>query len=313
MTALRFTILLLVPCLALAKAPRAPLVDHHQHLMSVTMSGSAEQAINGKKLIASLDDAGLKRAVVLSNAFAWGNPRQTPFADEYDRVRAENDWTLDQATPYSKRVVVFCSFNPLKDYALTELERCAADPRFGRGIKLQFAASDVNLDSEEDVNKVRRIFQAANAHGLAIVVHMRTRRAKPYGAVQAQTFIDKLLSAAPDVAVQIAHFTGGANPDDKPADEALGVFIDAIRRGDPRVRNLYFDTALIIAPNDTPERKQWLADRIREIGPKRMLYGSDGGDPTDPPPRVQVEAFHSLPLTPAEFKTIDRNVAPYLR
>jgi len=306
----------ILPVLVFLAAPafsRVPLVDHHQHLMNAGMVESAEQSIDGMQLIDKLNGAGIKRAVVLSNAFLWGNPRKEPLPDEYERVQAENDWTLMQSAKYAKSLAVFCSFNPLKDYALEELQRCAENTRFGRGIKLQFAASDVNLDSEEDVNKVRRVFEVANAHDLAIVVHMRTRRAKPYGARQAQTFIDKLLSAAPAVPVQIAHFTGGANPDDKPADEALMTFIDAIKRSDPRVKNLYFDTALIIAPNDTPERKQWLADRIREIGLERMLYGSDGGDPTDPPPRLQVQAFHTLPLTAAEFKKIEKNVAPYLR
>src|SRR6185436_15916131 len=99
-----------------------------------------------------------------------------------------------------------------------------------------------------------------------------------------QVFIDQLLSAAPDVPVQIAHFTGGANPDDTPADEALAVFIEAIQRQDPRVKNLYFDTALIVNASDPAERKDWIAQRIREIGIEHVLYGSDGGDPTDPPP-----------------------------
>jgi predicted TIM-barrel fold metal-dependent hydrolase len=292
---------------------RAPLVDHHQHLMNVSMAESAEKSIDAKKLIAMLDDAGIKRAVVLSNAFMYGNPRANPLPDEYAQVLAENNWTLEQAAQFPNRLVVFCSFNPLKDYALTELARCEGDRRFGRGIKLQFAASDVNLDSEADVEKIRPVFGVANANHLAIVVHMRTRRARPYGAAQAEIFIDRLLSMAPDVPVQIAHFTGGGNPNDTAADEALGVFIAAIKRGDPRVKNLYFDLALVAPPDTPPERKQWVVDRIREIGLARIVYGSDGGDPTDPPPKVQVQAFHTWPLTPAEFKKIERNVAPYLR
>jgi uncharacterized protein len=305
-------LLLLFPVAVPARAP-APRVDHHQHLMNPAMVESPAQAIDAQLLISRLDDAGIRRAVLLSNAFAWGNPRPTPLENEYERVKAENDWTLQQAAPYSQRLAVFCSFNPLRDYALAELERCAADPAFGRGIKLQFAASDVNLDDEADLARVRRVFEAANAKRLALVVHMRTRRAKPYGAAQAQAFIDKLLSAAPDVPVQVAHFTGGANPDDTPADEALGAFIEAIRRKDPRVKNLYFDLALVFDAKTTPERRQWLAQRMREIGVERILYGTDGGDPTDPPPKAQLQVLHTLPLTRAEFRAIDRNVAPYLR
>ena len=46
---------------------------------------------------------------------------------------------------------------------------------------------------------------------------------------------------------------------------------------------------------------------------QRILYGSDGGDPTDPPPKAAFEAFRKLPLTEPEFRAIEGNVAPYLK
>ena len=279
-------------------------IDHHQHLMNAAMAESPDKAIDADKLIAMLDAAGIQRAVLLSNAFMYR---------EYEQVKAENDWTLAEASKYPKRLVVFCGLNPLEDFALGELDRCAHDKRFGRGIKLQFAASDVNLDDEADVGKVRKVFEAANQNRMAIVVHMRTRRARPYGATQAETFITRLLQMAPDVPVQIAHFTGGGNANDTAADEALRLFIPAIKRGDPRVKNLYFDLALVVPPDTPPERREWVAQRIRDIGVEHILYGSDGGDPTDPPPKVTLQAFHSLPLTKKEFAAIEKNVAPYLR
>ncbi len=156
-----------------------------------------------------------------------------------------------------------------------EIERCALDQRFARGIKLQFAVADVSLDNPAMWRPVAQIFRAADAHRMAIVVHMRTRRARPYGAAEAQVFLEQLLAAAPDVPVQIAHFTGGGNPNDTAADDALAVFIEAIKRHDPRVKHLYFDTALIVAADDTPERKAWVAQRIRDIGLSHVLYGSD--------------------------------------
>ena len=79
------------------------------------------------------------------------------------------------------------------------------------------------------------------------------------------------------------------------------------------VRNLYFDLALVIDAAMDPVRKATVAQRIRAIGVDRILYGTDGGDPTDPLPKTQVQALHSLPLTPAEIRAIEANVAPYLR
>jgi predicted TIM-barrel fold metal-dependent hydrolase len=160
---------------------------------------------------------------------------------------------------------------------------------------------------------LRRVFRVANANGLGLVVHMRPRRARRFGTTQALKFLDELLPAAPDVPVQIAHFCGGGAPDDPAADQALAVFTAAIARRDPRVRNLYFDLALVIGAAMDPAHKATVAQHIREIGVDRILYGTDGGDPTDPPPKTQVQALHSLPLTPAEIRAIEANVAPYLR
>jgi len=299
---------------ALAKAPvPAPRVDHHQHLLNAGMVAQGQQPIDARVMIGMLDDAGIQRAVLLSNAFRYGNPTEPPQPDEYARVMAENDWTAREAARYPKRLVALCSFNPLKAYALDELNRCARDRRFGRGIKLQLGYSDVDLDDPVEVTLLRRVFRVANANGMAIVVHMRTRRARNFGTAQALTFLDELLAAAPDVPVQIAHFCGGGAPNDPAADQALAVFTAAIARQDPRVRNLYFDLALVIDAAMDPVRKAWVTQRVREIGVNRILYGTDGGDPTDPPPKTQVQALHSLPLTPAEIRSIEANVAPYLR
>ena len=54
---------------------------------------------------------------------------KTPLEDEYAKVQAENDWVVQQMARYPERLVPFCGVNPLKDYALQELERCATMPR----------------------------------------------------------------------------------------------------------------------------------------------------------------------------------------
>jgi predicted TIM-barrel fold metal-dependent hydrolase len=296
---------LLFPALASAAAPLpAPVMDHHQHLLTAAMAAQGQKPIDARAMVGLLDAAGIRRALLLSNAFRL---------DEYDRVVAENDWTAREAAKYPRRLIAFCSFSPLKDYALRELDRCARDRRFGRGIKLQLGFSGVNLDDPTEMSLLRRVFRAANAHGLAIVVHLRPWEPNPYGRTQALTIVDELLPAAPDVPVQIAHFAGGGNSDDAAADEALLAFEAAIVRKDPRVKNLYFDTALIAPANLPPERATFVAQRIRTIGLNRILYGSDGGDPTDPPPKEQLAAFRKLPLTEAELRAIFSNVAPWLK
>jgi predicted TIM-barrel fold metal-dependent hydrolase len=292
-------------------------VDHHQHLLSPAMIAPGQQPITAAKLVVALDAAGIRRAVILSNAYRFGSPQfAVPNPDEYQRVVAENDWTAREAAKYPRRLVAFCSINPLKNYALGELARCARDPRFGRGLKLQFGSSDVDLDDPTDIAMLRRIFRVANAERLALVIHLRPSesRQRLYGAAEAQVFLDQLLTQAPDVAVQIAHLGGGGGGAFEPAaEEALAVFAAAFIQKDPRVRNLWFDVSGITGGADAAARAPKLVELLRAIGTKHLLYGSDGGDPTDPPPKDALASFRKLPLTAAELRAIEGNVAPYLK
>jgi predicted TIM-barrel fold metal-dependent hydrolase len=291
-------------------------VDHHQHLLSAAMTSAGQQPITAQKLVASLDAAGIRRAVLLSNAYRFANPLLTTrVPDEYSRVVEENDWTAREAAKYPKRLVAFCGFNPLRDYALRELGRCARDPRFGRGIKLHFGNSDVDVDDPVDLAILRRLFRSANVAGMALVIHLRPSEAqkRPWGAKQARVFLDELLPAAPDVVVQIAHLAGGGGGSLEPAaEEALAVFASAFTQKDPRVNRLYFDVSGITGGVNSAPRAARIAQLLRTIGTKHLLYGSDGGDPTDPSPKDALAGFRKLPLMPVELRAIEANVASYL-
>lgn len=95
----------------------APVADHHQHLFSPVVSvAESVKPINADDLIALLDAAGIRRAAVLSVAYILGDPKGTA-ADEYEKVKAENDWTSAQVARFPERLVGFCSVNPVKHYA----------------------------------------------------------------------------------------------------------------------------------------------------------------------------------------------------
>ncbi len=112
------------------------------------------------QLVAHLDEAGIRRAVVLSDGYYFDSPK-FGVAGSLTKVRAENDWTAQQVAQFPDRLVAFCSFNPLKDYALEELERCASSNRF-TGLKLHFGMSEVDLGNPDHVRKVRAVVEAAN-------------------------------------------------------------------------------------------------------------------------------------------------------
>jgi predicted TIM-barrel fold metal-dependent hydrolase len=307
-----------------------PLVDHHQHLLSPAGAAlqnaysvrerlpyDVEQPVVGEHLVAMLDRAGIKRAVVLSDAYWFDSPpraralRDVGVHDIYAAVRAENDWTAREIARFPHRLVGFCSFNPLKEYALQELDRCAERRTF-KGLKLHFSASAVDLKNGQHVERVRRIFEAANSHRLAVTVHVRGDRR--YGREHAEIFLNQLLPAAPDIPVQIAHLWGGDGFSEG-AVAALVAYADAVSAHHRATRNLYFDvTQLALILGGQKDALQRMATLIRRIGVGRILYGSDGpmfGN--DQPAEAWGSFRREMPLTGDEFKAIANNIAPYVR
>jgi len=303
---------------ATARPALVPLVDHHQHLFSPQVArllrpDSSWGGISARDLIALLDSADIRRAVVLSVAYTWGSPARN-VSDEYAHVRAENNWIAEQVASAPRRLVGFCSVNPLKPYALDEIERCARNPWLRNGLKLHFGNSDVQLDDSVHVAQLRRVFAAANRHHMAIVVHLRESisRQRPYGAREARIFLEQVVPSAPDVPIQIAHLAGsGPGYADSAADSAMSELGRAVAEHRPGTDHLWFDVASI-ANDVTADIAATIVRRIRQVGVNRILYGSDSAIGSNLP-RESWAAFCRLPLTPAELGTIARNVAPYLR
>lgn len=264
-----------------------------------------EAPLDAERLVAMLDAAGIRRAVVLSVAYWYQSPRYA-VDDPLRRAREENAWTAAQAARYPGRLVAFCSLNPISDAALELLRECAEDGRF-KGLKLHFANASIDLTDASHLKRVRAVFAAANAAKLAIVVH--ARGGDSYDARHARLFVDELLPAAPDVAVQMAHLWGGA----RFAPEALGVYAEAIEAGNPATRRFIFDASDVAFGTASPEDAQLMVRRMRQIGLDRIFYGSDGAFSGHPDPKASWEAFRkNIPFTDAEFAQIAGNVAPYL-
>lgn len=282
----------------------AQAVDHHMHLLR-SATAPPPGFSNAGEVIRQMDEVGTRRGVLLSIAYQFGNPFRPAVANEYERVRGENDWTAEQAALFPDRLIAFCGVNPLKDYALQEIERCAQEPRLRQGLKLHFGNSDVELDKPGHVAQIQRVFAAANRHRMAIVVHVRPNidHGRPWGDRQARIFLESVLPEAKDTVVQIAHLASAGRYDDAGVDQALGVFADAIAAGDPRTKRLYFDVSV----TNWESKKGTLQRQLRAIGMDRLLYASDA------PLVAAWNSFRTLPLSEAELKQIQVNVAPYLR
>jgi predicted TIM-barrel fold metal-dependent hydrolase len=297
-----------------------PLADHHQHLfspelaalMTTTAPVAPVKPRTAADLIEQLDAAGIKRAVVLSTAYIFEQPsRNADHAAE--KLKRDNDWTSKQVAQFPDRLIGFCGLNPLKDYALEELARCAADPNLRRGLKLHFGNSVVDYHNPAHIAQVRRVFQAANDRRMAIVAHVRASvTAKlPWGREEALIFLNQILPAAPDVVVQVAHLASAGSPQDEGAQQALEVFVDAVTRNDPRTRHLYFDATTLGEPPAPANAQRW-ATAIRRL-PTRVLFGSDATTAAVTPGGAWTAMRKVLPLTEDEFNGLANNTPPYLR
>ena len=271
-----------------------------------TFPGPRSQSpLDADAVIKELDEAGIGKAMVLSVAYWFGSEfRGLEGETEHRLVRAENDWAASQAERYPDRLISACSVNPLAPYALDEVRRCGQSKRH-RALKLHLGNSSVDLRKPEHSEAVGAVFAEANRHKLGIIVHLWTDPSfETEGAAHAAAFLQHVLPKAPNSAVQIAHMAGGG----RATQPALKVLADAITANDPRTRNLYFDVATLV-DGETPANLKLDAERMRQIGMKRILFGSD----TRIPSLTGWASLHALPLTEEEFRTIAANVAPYAR
>lgn len=262
--------------------------------------------VDAQALVGMLEAAGIRRSVILSNAYYFDGLFPVE-GDPHHLIRAENDWTAREVARFPDRLVGFCSFNPLADYAFAELERCSKE-LIMKGLKLHFGTSGVDVLNPQHARKLRAVFEAANRLRMPILAHLTASR--DYGRKHSEAFLRQLMPAAPDIPVVIAHLWGGAGY----SDDALAVYVDAVVAGDAVARNLFFEVAqasLVEGRSDDNLRK--IAARMRQIGMDRILYGSDGPYGNGLPPRQMWADFQvKVPLSRREFQKIARNVLPGL-
>lgn len=308
-------------------APPAPQGgDHHMHIRSEKAAEawaalceamppacaqlpSKPAASTASSLIPLLDEAGLEGGEVLSIAYFFGFPELGDGAfNDPALVRAENQYVADQVAQYPQRLVGFFSVNPLADYAVDEVRYWAGRPGL-KGLKLHLANSNVDLGNEEHLDRLAELFSLLEEKSAAAVVHLRTR-SPGYGYADAAAFIDKVLVPAPKVVVQIAHM-GGWGGYDEATDGAVKAFLDAFADGRLDRERIYFDLAAVPMPQTSEEQLQLLGERIRQIGPDRVLFGTDWDALGTPAETMQ--ALKKLDIVDAAtWQAIFANRAPWL-
>ena len=293
--------------------PRAaPLVDYHQHLVSPAFAPIVKlPERDGAALVRELDAVGIDRAVVLSVGYSFADERKA-LSDPDRLTREQNDWTSAEVTKNSPRLIGFCSANPLRPVALEELERCLGLPGM-IGVKLHLGNGGISLRDAAHLARMQQVFALAQRLRAPVLVHMRARGGSNYGAEDAQIFLDKVVPRAPDIEIVVAHF-GASGPGYPPQnDEVMAAFAVAAERKDPRMGNLYFDVATNVTEEITPADAALVAQRIRQVDPARVLYGSDLSPPGGSIRRGWEIFRAKVPLTAEELQQVANNRTRFAR
>ena len=283
-----------------------PLVDYHQHLISTAFAPIVKGPLrDGAALVKELDAAGIERAVVLSVGYSFADERKE--LDDPDRLtREENDWTSAEVTKNAPRLIGFCSANPLRPAALDELERCLSLPSM-TGIKVHLGNAGITLRDPAHLARMQQLFALAQRRGAPVLVHMRARGGTNYGAEDAHLFLDKIVAQAPGIEIVVAHLGASGPGYSSQHDEVMAVFATAVERRDPRMNNVYFDVSSNVTGDITPADATLVAQRIRQVGLERVLYGSDLSAPGGSIGKAWELFRTKLPLTEEEVQRIANN------
>ena len=152
-------------------------------------------------------------------------------------------------------------------------------------IKQHFGNSGVSLRDPRHLARMRAVFALAQRRRVPIQIHMRARGGMNYSAEDARLLVRELLPLSPDSEIVIAHL-GSAGPGYAQADEIMAVFADAAQRRDPRLRHAFFDVATNVTADTSPREAAVIAARLRTVGLRHVLYGSDLPPPAEASPRA---------------------------
>ena len=227
-----------------------------------------------------LKNAAVDRIDLISMAHVFSSEEFGGFKNERELVEKENNYVASARDKYPKKVRAFCSVDPLRDYALDELERCRTGLGMD-GIKLHHNANQVYLTVPEHLAKVKRVFHFAADHKLPILLHFDNSHRR-FGKPDVDLLVGSILKDLKPIDMRIAHFgtSGGFSQRTR---GFLNAFIDQFAV-EPALKKhrITFDISAVALDKDsegvrrlTEEDFAVLRRYIQRLGPERVAFGTD--------------------------------------
>jgi predicted TIM-barrel fold metal-dependent hydrolase len=271
------------------EAPKGPeIIDGHVHILSPELikiwKGLGVPFSRPDDHYADIDvilkNTGAKRIDLISMAHVYSSEEFGGFENERELVEKENSWVAAARNKHRKKISAYCSVDPLRDYALAELERCRTLLRMD-GIKLHHNASQVYLSVPEHLEKVKAVFEFAAKHKLPVLLHFDNSHRR-FGAPDVKLLTGSILNDIKPIDLRIAHFgtSGGFSQRTKAFIDAFLVELENDRR--LRKHKITFDISAVGLDKDSEGVKkltdaEWddLASYVRKIGFNRIRFGTD--------------------------------------
>ena len=309
--------------------------DHHMHVVSPPMMKMLKEKDlpillgedhSAQVILSWLDQAEFQKATILSAAYLWASPHISPPKENVEQlIREENHWTALQQALCPERLRGLMSFSPLDtEAALREMARC--DEKEGlKGIKLHFDANGVDLMNPEHLRRVRPVFQEAARRQLPVLLHygIKDDPEEP-GGISPEAldlFLEEIFFKAPGLKMQFAHGIGLFSRDTEASfrrlitrrrehrEIAYNVWIDISAALVDQATAEYYEGLLSATPEEEFRR---IAERLREFGMERVLFGSDfDASPTLNPRDYSRFVRENLPLSPEEMERLFTNPGPF--
>jgi hypothetical protein len=203
--------------------------------------------VTAEELISTMDECGIDKSVVLN--LGW---------QSHELCVETNDYILESAAKYPKRLIAFCAIQPLAgDKAIREIERCAKNGAKGLG-EMRPDVQGFDLRNSETM---KPFIDTMVAKDLLLLIHSSEPIGHQYSGKGEVTpdIIYPFIEAFPELKLVCAHWGGGLP------------FYALMPEVEKAFANVFFDTAA------TPFLyKPQIFNQIAEItGSSKILFGSD--------------------------------------
>ncbi|MEZ4621086.1 MAG: amidohydrolase family protein [Caldilineaceae bacterium] len=271
-------------------------LDVHTHVASPALTnlflGDGVTPVGADDLVAKLDEAHVKRAIILSGAY---------FALPDDsNVAPENDYVASEIAKFPDRLIGFCGINPLFDSALAEIDRCLALPGMV-GIKLHLEGSGVDLTDDSHVEKLNAVFDRIAALDAPVMMHVAEANELP---LSARSFgnLTAILDAHPTVRVAFAHCAGHTD------DDTIELWLRLHHSGyNPETSFVDISACLAFHADAPLAQRELMVWRFRKWGIDHVLFGSDYFAFFGETPQETLDILTKYPFTQQELDTILNN------